>query len=120
MGRDYNKNRLICAEYWPFFSKRYICFCTVRVENKLMCGDVVFYNTSLFVMMCCVCGMRWCRWVMVLRSSPFFLRQSTLFLSTSNTFLLLINKLFLLSNTTFFCLNQICFCQDFFVTSPQF
>jgi hypothetical protein len=120
MGRDHNKNRLICAEYWPFFSRRYIHFCSVRVENKLAGGDVVFYNTSLFVIMCCVCGMRWCRWMMVLGRVLFFLRHSTLFLSTSNTFLLIINTLFLLSNTTFFCLNQICFCQDFFVILPQF
>ena len=63
-----------------------------------MCGDVVFCNTSLFVTMCCVCGMRWCRWMMVLGRVPFFLRHSTLFLSTSNTFLLLSNTLLLVSS----------------------
>lgn len=130
MGRDHNKNRLICAEYRAFFSERYILFCSVRVENKLAGGDVVFCTTSLFVMLCCVCGMRWCRWMVVLGRILFFLRQSTLFLSTSNTFLLISNTLLLVSSfftkpnlflSRFFCnftpILGFFFCLEFFLSA---
>ena len=57
MGRDRSKNRLICAEYWPFFSECYTYFCIVRVENKLAGGDVVFVPRPF--LLCCVVYVEW-------------------------------------------------------------